>query len=76
MSETYQDLENPLLTKREIIERLFTKGHISFIEMWTLMDNTGSKYVVLGEPSPPSPYTPGTSPHWHNNTTCINKEKK
>ena len=42
-------------TKKEIIERLFNENHISFNEMWILLDNiTEVRYV----PMPPVyPYT-------------------
>lgn len=44
-------------TKRQIIERLFLQGHITFNEMWTLLteDDRHIQYV-------PMPYNPWTNP--------------
>lgn len=53
-------------TKKEIIERLFTAGHITFNEMWTLLqDDPTVKYVPLPAqqiPPPIDPWTPFRNP--------------
>lgn len=61
------------LSKKQIIQRLFEQGHISFNEMWTLLldDNREVKYVTI-----PNPYEP-YDPQWKfdsltGNITCTN----
>ena len=50
---------NTLPDKKEIIQRLFTAGHITFDEMWVLLqDNEGTKFIPLPYQIPyyPWPY--------------------
>lgn len=55
-----------LPTKKEILERLLAAGHITFNEMWVLIeDEPDVKYVVV--PDPIRPYIPPidyTQPPW------------
>jgi len=60
----------PEPTKKEIIERLFLAGHITFNEMWTLLQDKEPevKYIPMPQPqdfypipywTPPNPETTG-----------------
>jgi hypothetical protein len=50
----------PEPSKKDIIERLFMAGHITFNEMWTLLQDTPDiKYYPLPQP----PYVPDV-PQW------------
>ncbi len=40
-------------SKKQILQRLFEAGHITFEEMWTLIeDNEGVKYIPTGQAGP------------------------
>lgn len=49
---------NTLPDKKEIIQRLFTAGHITFDEMWVLLQgNEGTKFIPLPYQVPYYPWT-------------------
>lgn len=51
-------------SKKQILERLFTEGHITFEEMWILLDDTPEiRYIPL-TPQPDIPDTPQWPPHY------------
>jgi len=52
----------PEPNKKQIIERLFMAGHITFNEMWTLLlDEPQVKYVPMLQSDPP--YQPPINPN-------------
>lgn len=43
-----------MITKTDLIKRLYNANHISFDEMWVLLEETPTiKYVTLPEPDHP-----------------------
>lgn len=56
-------------TKKEIIERLFTQGHINFGEMWVLLQPQDEiKYIIKEVPSyiPPNQHVRPLMPWFEN----------
>ena len=67
-----------LPTKKDIIQRLFTEGHITFNEMWVLLqENEGTKFIPLPYPQPYNPYTrpfgPALEPYYYQTNTGKNE---
>lgn len=57
-------------SKKQILQRLFEAGHITFEEMWTLIEESeGVKYIPMGQAGPaiitpyPHPYYPWEPPY-------------
>ena len=63
----------PLPSKKDIIQRLFNDGHISFDEMWLLiLDEPDVKYVPMPYVEPYQPWVPPFNPNdypWTITTT-------
>lgn len=54
----YQTNTNVEPTKKEIIQRLFEAGHITFNEMWTLLlDEPEVRYIPISDPIVVDPWT-------------------
>lgn len=67
-------------TKKDIVSRLFQEGHISFDEMWTLLQNENEvRYIPMPIPQQPivTPYPypnyPWGQPYY---TTCVENLNK
>ena len=57
MLSTPVEQYNPLPTKIQILQRLFEDKAITFEELWVLLDQVDSRFVVMGPVQETLPYT-------------------
>lgn len=70
----------PVASKKQILQRLLENEHITFDEMWVLLqEDLETKYIVLPQQNPPItiPYTPpyGDYNDWIAGVTYTKKDE-